>query len=112
MEDTEQAIKWLGFALNDLQRGNDLNLVRKAEHHRGSVEFRQKLNSYYPVSETSSNFDRDRVETEGSSILSTLIHDRLFLEARKVCDVLLPLLGDYSKERLSRELERILVVED
>jgi hypothetical protein len=102
----------LGFALHDLQKGNDLNLVRKAKHHRGSEEFRQKLNSYYPVSEPSSNLDLDQMETEGAIILSTLIHDRLFLKARKIFDVLLPLLGDYSKERLSRELERILVVED
>ena len=40
----------------------------------------------------------DDLEKEAVSILSTLIEERLHFQARKVCELLLPLLGQYSKE--------------
>jgi hypothetical protein len=52
------------------------------------------------------------MEKEAASILSTLIDEHLRYEASKVCELLLPLLGQYSKEQLERELESLLTVEE
>jgi hypothetical protein len=108
VEDPEQASKWLTRAIYDLQRGGDAELQRKAERHLASVDFRIDLASYFQ----GVSFDRDAVEQKGAEILSSLIEENLYPEARKMCDMLLPLLEDYSKERLVREVVAQLPSDD
>jgi hypothetical protein len=91
-----------------LQRGGDAELQRKAERHLASVEFRIELATYYQ----GVSFDRDTVEQNGADTLSSLIEDNLYPEARKMCDMLLPLLEVYSKERLAREVVAQLPSDD
>jgi hypothetical protein len=58
------------------------------------------------------SFDRDAVEQKGAEVISSLIEDNLYPEARKMCDMFLPLLEDYSKERLAREVVAQLPSDD
>jgi hypothetical protein len=108
VEDPEQALKWLTRAIYDLERGGDAELQRKAERHAASVEFRMNLATYYQ----GVSLDRDTVEQKGAEILSLLIEDNLYPEARKMCDMLLPLLEDYSRERVAREVVAQLPSDD
>jgi hypothetical protein len=96
----ETALDWFDRAIHDFVKGNDTELQRKAERHRASMEFRIELAQYYEVKV----LDVDQVERKAPRILGWLIEEKLYVEARKVCEILVPLLSEYSKKRLQRDV--------
>jgi hypothetical protein len=102
-EDTdEKAMYWLDKAMDCFELGENTSLQDKVEAHRSCVQFREKLEEYRgkvvdsPV--------QSGLEIEGVEILEQIIQQELTVEAARVCDLLVPLLGTYSRESLERRL--------
>jgi hypothetical protein len=95
----ETALAWLDRAIHDFVKGNDTELQRKAERHRASMEFRIELAPYYEDKVLDLDQverkapDVDQVERKAPRILGLLIEEKLYVEARKVCEILVPSRG-------------------
>lgn len=112
-DETDKASKWLQFAIENLEKGSAPNyIMNKVQHHADSVKLRQVLNACYPIgSDQHKNMDVDAIEAKSSKVLRQLVGDCFFVEARKLVETLIPLLGDYSKQHLQRELAALMEVE-
>ena len=96
-----------------LYQGNDTELKKKAEINLSSAIFRQELEEQYEElrAHDASNGENavtspdliDEVEQKASDIVAALVEEGLVKEARTLCNVFLPLLSDYSKNRLKEK---------
>jgi hypothetical protein len=98
----EKATYWLEKALDCFEIGEDTNLQDKARAHRSCVQFREKLEDYR--GRVVDDSVQSELEQEGVEIMEQIIQQGLTLEAARVCDLLVPLLGTYSRENLKRRL--------
>jgi hypothetical protein len=109
-ETDEKALYWLEKAMDCFELGEDSSLQGKVEAHRSCVHFREKLEEYRgKVAESSvesvvDSSVQSELEMEGVEILEQIIQQGLTVEAARVCDLLVPLLGTYSRESLQRRL--------
>jgi hypothetical protein len=101
-ETDEKATYWLERALDCFEQGEDTSLQDKARAHRSCVHFREKLEEYRGKVVDSSV--QSELEMEGVEILEQIIRQGLTLEAARVCDLLVPLLGTYARESLKQRL--------
>jgi hypothetical protein len=100
-ETDETAMYWLEKALDCFELGEDTSLQDKAKAHRSCLQFREELENRGEVVDSSV---QSNLEMEGVRILEQIIKEGLTLEAARVCDLLVPLLGTYSRESLKRRL--------
>jgi hypothetical protein len=109
-ETDEKAIFWLEKAMDCFELGEDPSLQDKIEAHRSCVHFREKLEEYRSkvvdssVGSVVDSLVQSELEMEGVEILEQIIQQGLTVEAARVCDLLVPLLGTYSRESLKRRL--------
>lgn len=104
-ETDEKAIYWLERAHDCFELGEDTSLQDKAQAHQSCVRFREKLEEYRGrvVASVDSSVQSE-LEMEGVEVLEQIIQHGLTLEAARICDLLVPLLGTYSRESLKRRL--------
>jgi hypothetical protein len=83
-------------------------------YHRSSVLLRSKLESFQNNNRNEETFIMPiELEEEASHVLDSLLAFGLLLEARKICNLILPQLSDYSKEGFERHiLSRLPLLED
>jgi superfamily I DNA/RNA helicase len=100
-DDPTSAVDSLDRALYCFEQLGDANLCEMARSNRESTRFRFKLESFDGKGDET--LVRE-LEEEAARHLDSLLAERLLLEARKTCDLLLPHLSDYSRETLGKSL--------
>jgi hypothetical protein len=108
MHDIEDAESWLDKAIYCFAQVSDTELARKARANRASVIFRKELERCLEKTD----LDNGKIELNAAKILERLLAEHLALEVRKVLDMVLPLLDDYSSNILRQRLLSLLPAPD
>jgi hypothetical protein len=99
-DDLEDAQRWLDKAIYCFGQVDDTELARKARTNRASMQFREELEGLLG----NPDLDSAKMELDAAEMLERLLAEHLALEARKVLDMLLPLLDESSSAILRQKL--------
>lgn len=108
MEDFKRAKFWLDKARFCFEHAENVELQRKVGTHLSSLRLREELyfrNQDADVEKDDEDDDEISLEERAVDILTNLIKDGLWAEASKLCNLLLPVLGnEYARDSLQQRL--------
>jgi hypothetical protein len=94
-DDLEGAEGWLEKALYCFVQIGDGTFASRARVHRMSIQFRMSIEaSLYQSDGVAKHLDSANTEIEAALLTEKLLAEKLYAEARAVCDLVLPLLTD------------------
>jgi hypothetical protein len=96
--DPDTAESFLAKALHCFEQANHGPYAAKARAHRSSAQFRSQMER-----DLSKNLEltmTDELEASVARLLATLFRESLWMEAAKVCQLVLPHLPEYTQEQL------------
>jgi len=102
-DDLEESEKWLDRAVYCFEQEGDSALANKARTHRFSVRFQLNLIESGVDTEIKER-DLTQVELDAALLAEKLLAEELFVEARKVCSAVLPLLTTNSQDKLQKQI--------
>ncbi|CAB9504446.1 tetratricopeptide repeat and ankyrin repeat containing 1 [Seminavis robusta] len=93
--DIEEALDWLDKAIYCFGKANQAELARKVRAHKSSLALRQDIGLF-----ENDNQDVTKLELEASLVAESLLSAGLTSEAGRLLKLLLPLLSEYSQNKL------------
>lgn len=94
----DQTISYLDRAIYCFKKASSPELVVKAQTHKQSVHLRSKLASL------SDNDDKNQIEEEAAPVIEKLLSENLLLECTCLLNALIPLLTNYTQNKLDEEI--------
>jgi hypothetical protein len=102
IDDPGEAMQWLDKAVYCFGQIDDTALLKKARMHRLSASFRAKLEKRRDNG--GDGDDTNQIEIEAAKTVQGVLTERLFVEARRLCSDILPLLSEESQRLLEERL--------